>query len=543
MPATTTQKGTLTPEATKGLEYLKTINPQLAASIQQNFSPASAAPIDASTIGATSNISVPFQPDIPVPTIVMPPIVNTDRQNALDQEAGILENDIATDTEKLGTKSARQAELERQQGIPQLNADIQELYDQATQLDADVLSATNKSEDRRAPMFAIRGEQAQIQREASVRKAGIAALASAKQGKLALAQDYVTKALAAEFDPLIAAIDAKKFRLEVNRDKFKGEEARAQEERARLLDQQKEALAQAREDRKNKYDIMLTAAQYGADNQTLQRIQLASSAEEAARIASPILGTKFADDKAQQQFENNIKLAQLAIDQAKLKNDAGAASADPATLLAYAQQYAATGQIPTGIPKGSFGIISQIGKELPKADGTLVSSVTGIAPNTLSATQTDGIVALRDLQKKLDDAKVLFNSYNHGILAGIKNAVLPSVTSQQYNNLRGEIVDLLARARSGAALTANEEATYLKKLPGNFSNSLFLGSSGNTQIDSLQSSITGKLNTALQTNNLAIYGYSTVNIGGQQFVVGQTVTNSNGQTGRVNADGTITLTQ
>jgi hypothetical protein len=128
-------------------------------------------------------------------------------------------------------------------------------------------------------------------------------------------------------------------------------------------------------------------------------------------------------------------------------------------------------------------------------------------------------------------------------LAGTKNAILPSTQSQQYNNLRGEIVDLLARARSGAALTANEEATYLKKLPGNFSKSLFLGGSGDTKIDSLKSSITGKLDTSLQTNNLAIYGYSTVNVGGQPFVVGQTVTNSQGQTGRINADGTITLTQ
>ena len=125
----------------------------------------------------------------------------------------------------------------------------------------------------------------------------------------------------------------------------------------------------------------------------------------------------------------------------------------------------------------------------------------------------------------------------------MKNAILPSTSSQQYNDLRSEIIDLLARARTGAAITASEEATYLKKLPSNFSNSLFLGASGDTKIDDLKSSLTGKLDTALQTHNLAIYGYSTINVGGQDFVVGQTVTNSAGQSGRVNADGTITLLQ
>jgi hypothetical protein len=539
---------TFTPQAQSGLDYLKTVSPSLAASIQKSFSPSSTTPIDASIIGNSPTISVPPTPTAQTPDytkvqVSTPAIVNTPEQMALDAQGSQIQNDIVAAGDKLATKSARKSALENDQNIPQLNSQLNEINNLIRGVQNDAFAATNKSEDRKAPTFAILGEQAAIDRQRAVKVYGFAAAAEAIQGNIALANDYVSRTLDAEFGHLEQDIENKKFLLTQNKDKFNREEARAAETRQVELDKQKEALAAAKKDKSDILQIMLTAAQNGADNATLQKIQGARTPQEAAQAAGQVLGAKFADDKAQQAFENNIKLAQLSIDQAKLKNDSAAAVADPATILAYAQQYAATGQIPTGMPKGTFGMVSQLGKELPKPDGTLVSNVTGIAPSGLSAAQTDGIVALRDLQKKLDDSKVLFNSYNHGLLTGVKNAVVPSTASQQYNNLRGEIVDLLARARSGAALTANEEATYLKKLPSNFNNSLFLGASGDTKIDNLKSSITGKLDTALQTHNLSIYGYSTVNVGGQAFQVGQTITNSKGESGRVNADGTITLTQ
>lgn len=52
--------------------------------------------------------------------------------------------------------------------------------------------------------------------------------------------------------------------------------------------------------------------------------------------------------------------------------------------------------------------------------------------------------------------------------------------------------------------------------------------------------MTEKLQNALKNNNLSIYGYSTVNIGGQEFKVGDTI-ESGGQKGVVLPDGSISL--
>ena len=404
------------------------------------------------------------------------------------------------------------------------------------------LQIQNDYQGRGATAAGVAPIQTAQLRENTIQQLGVSAMLQAANGNLSTAQDLIDSAVKAKFDPIEAELTAKQQQLQAIAPLLSAEEQRQAAKQQAKLEAQKTQLANQREDQKTIYDTMLTAAQYGADATTLRNIQNAASPTAAAAAASAVLGKKFQSEEDQRKFDNNIKLAQLAIDQAKLRNDT-ASVADPAQILAYAQQYASDGKIPTGLPKGTFGIVSQVAREMPKPDGTLVSNTTGIAPGGLSATQVDGIVALRDLQTKLDDAKTLFDSYNHGILAGAKNAIAPSTQSQQYNDLRGEIVDLLARARTGAAINASEEATYLKKLPGNFNKSLFFGASGDTKISDLKSSLSGKLNTTLQTHNLSIYGYSTVNLGGQNYVVGSIVTNDKGQQGRVNPDGSITIIQ
>jgi hypothetical protein len=112
-----------------------------------------------------------------------------------------------------------------------------------------------------------------------------------------------------------------------------------------------------------------------------------------------------------------------------------------------------------------------------------------------------------------------------------------------------EVVDLLSRARSGAALTEDEVATYSAKLPSLFSTGLpgsgapaSFGSSfvGGQQLNDLKSSISGKIDTSLAAHGAVMSGYSKVNVGDQKYTVGEIVTNDKGQRGIVNSDGTIT---
>jgi len=236
-------------------------------------------------------------------------------------------------------------------------------------------------------------------------------------------------------------------------------------------------------------------------------------------------------------LDEQLKSAQIAKIYHDLK-DTGVS--DPASMVAYAQQYAATGQIPTGLPKGSFGVVAQIAKETPKPSGTIVSVSTGVKPSSLSATTEGGITSLYDIVNKLDSLKADFKSTRTGFIAGLKNSVFPSETNQSYNDMRNEIVDLLARARTGAVINSEELRTYQAKLPSNFNKAFFVGPNGDKLIDDLKKSITGKLDSALTNNGTAIYGYTKVNLGGKTYTVGDIIS-ANGITGRVLPDGSIAI--
>ncbi len=207
-------------------------------------------------------------------------------------------------------------------------------------------------------------------------------------------------------------------------------------------------------------------------------------------------------DKIKESLSTQLTKSQIY----KNMTDASGGGTDNAGLLAYAQQYASTGTIPTGLPKGTFGQVSELAKQLPKQVGTLYNVNTGVAPSGLSATESGNISTLYDLTNKLIQFKDTFSNISTGFVPGLlKFAASPVYKTQdtrQYQNLKSEIVDLIARARTGAAITASEEELYSKKLPNTFN----LEKSGLTDIDSLLQSISGKLNAVATNNNVRIYG-------------------------------------
>lgn len=267
------------------------------------------------------------------------------------------------------------------------------------------------------------------------------------------------------------------------------------------------------------------AAQNGAPLSILAKIGQAQNVNDAIIAAG---------EYSRDPLDAAYKKAQIA----KIYNDINEAAAggalggmDPQNAIAYAQQYASTGTIPTGLPKGTFGVIAQVAKELPKSPGTLVDKNTGIKPSALTATQIDGVSALYDLTKKLDELESLRTDSTVDKRVGSTGRV-------EYSTLRDEIVDLLARARTGAAISANEEALYKSKLPNPYG---LVPKIGNVKIQGLKSSLEGKLDTTLNSNGVSIYGYSQVDTPIGKKTVGETIMGENGLSGRVNPDGTVTL--
>jgi hypothetical protein len=213
--------------------------------------------------------------------------------------------------------------------------------------------------------------------------------------------------------------------------------------------------------------------------------------------------------------------------------------------IAYAQEYASTGKVPSGL-KGlgiSFGKIAELAKDLPKPPGVVVNSTTGVTPNNVSSSQLEGYGVVKDIIEKSERLAEINEERAKGITGGVAS-LFGSDKQKEYNDLRQEIVDLLSRARTGAALTKDEELFYQEQLPGTMTETgfgIFSPNSTERIRNNFKKKLEDTLNTKLQTQGLTMYGFSTVEKNGETYTVGEIITNAQGQKGLVNADGTISL--
>ena len=126
--------------------------------------------------------------------------------------------------------------------------------------------------------------------------------------------------------------------------------------------------------------------------------------------------------------------------------------------MAYAQQYASNGNIPTGLPKNTFGIISQIAKELPKADGTLVDKNTGIKSSAIKPTQEDAILAAYNLKTNvIPELKKAYDNVNTGLLPGLfGSAGIKTQAMTHFEDVRTQFLNQLLLANSGKVVSDKE---------------------------------------------------------------------------------------
>lgn len=227
----------------------------------------------------------------------------------------------------------------------------------------------------------------------------------------------------------------------------------------------------------------------------------------------------------QQNFENQIKLENLGLDKARLgieqynaqtsrinATNSGAGSMSEGDLIAYAQQYAATGNIPTGLPKGTFGAVSQVAGALPKAPGTIISTATGVVPpsNAFSNAQSDGLSATYNLiTNVLPSLKTSFSNVTTNPATGLFNAVgLKTPAVVDFNSKRTSFLNALLLANSGKVVSETELKRYQGLIP---SLSTLRKGNGVKLLDQLQTELTNKFNSYLSNNQLSIVGYDPKN--------------------------------
>lgn len=507
--------------------------------------PSGITPITSSDLAPTptSNFTqpkdVPVYPVAAIPTPALSPTPSEDKAQKLSQEIQDL-NDKNTG------QSAYRVQQESAQDITGKRQTITDLTSRLTTLKNEAAAIPLQLQNDATGRGVTKGGLAPIEsgalRTNAIQTLQTSALLEAANGNLTTALANVDRAVAQKFDPLKEEIASKMANLDLilkSPDYTRQDKERAQQQQT-LLEDRKRQIEKDEQDHKDIQALAITAAKNGADSMTINRISKAASPQAALEVLTQSGFVTDPLERKKQQLDlekTNAEIAKIYADAHKAGSETGT---DPSNIIAYAQQYASTGMIPTGIPKGTFGAVAQIAKDMPKQDGAVISSVTGVKDSKVPAGEQDDISRLYNIAKMADELKTLDAERSSGVIAGSVGKVFGSEAQAKYLTQRKAIIDEIARMQTGAALTTQEQAFYEDYLPGRLSNAFFLGQSSGSKIDNFATVMHEKLQNALKNKSLSIVGYSKVNLGGHDYTVGAIVTNSAGQQGRVNADGTIT---
>lgn len=476
-----------------------------------------------------------------------PPLTpeQTKQQEILNSLADLAGQSTTALTEKADAlKSPELAKLKEEQGFT--DQKLGEVIAESEALDASYQKANEQAKQGVFSSALLQGKQQQIYRQYVLAKNELATRANVLratslglQGRIKDAKDTITEA----FDAKVAILNSQIANWTAQANAIQPTLTRQEQARLEEVKAKKEKEAQDAKDlsaAQTKAISDLYDAGVQVDSNTALEINKATSVDDVRNVMSKF-GTQLARSG---QLDIKYKEAQIQNVYSQMQERGGQATQyDPEEILAYARERASTGKSPTGAPKGSFGLIAQIAKELPKPEGSLVDINTGVKSTALSATQEDGILALYDISKKVKELKELDKKRVQGLLPAALGKVFGTEGQGDYIDLRDEIVDLLARARTGAALTSAEEEFYKSQLPGRVGQVGFVfGRNTQSKIDNFDKKINGTLNTRLQGQGTAIYGYSKVKVGDTEYKVGDIISNGE-QQARVNPDGTLTIIQ
>ncbi len=485
---------------------------------------------DASSLvaGASQNIASLVEQLTPPETDA-----NKKQQSILDQIAGL--------TGEQGNLGTDQLTAEEQAGIPQLRTQLASINGDIQTKLAEYKVLETENQNKPITMNSIIGNERAILNAKASDIGLLQARANALSGNIEAAQQNVDRAVGLKYQTIEARLNTYQAQLNALLPTLNKEEKVQALAQQTLLDKQKQEIADKKEKEKSIQSAMMAYFNAGGtDTKVANAISNATTVEEAQRLAGAQVAKTVQEDRG---LDNAYKRAQIADIQSRI-NERGQQNQgyDPSEILAYAQQFAATGQIPTGVPKGSFGLVSQIAKEVPKATGTLVNSITGIKDSKLGATEEGDLRKLYNITQNVKELAELDKKRIGGVVPGVLGKIFGSNAQAEYLVKRKAIVDDIQRMQSGAALSETEQKFYEDYLPARFSESLFLGQDSAKKIENFSKEMNSKLENALKTNNLSIYGFSKVKVGDQEYQVGDVINNGS-QTVRVNPDGTLTIIQ
>lgn len=144
------------------------------------------------------------------------------------------------------------------------------------------------------------------------------AAATGSQLRLQAAKDKAQQIVDLKYKPLEDMVAIKQKQYDLNKDVLDSIDKKRSEALQVALTKEANDLADKKEAAKRIQDIAVEAARSGATPETLKSIQNAATPEEAVTLAGYDLGADFRRKVAQQEFDNKIQLAQVAISKASL---------------------------------------------------------------------------------------------------------------------------------------------------------------------------------------------------------------------------------
>lgn len=473
---------------------------------------------------ANTNLGMRVTPATPTPETPATP--KTAQQTALEQ--------ISSLAKTQGTQGEFQTQANNDAGLEQKRLASQALDKEAADTTLKYQAKIDELKQNRGGMIgqAFDDRLTQLESKKNQELANIAIRQKVAQGDITTALAIVKDKVDAKFEPIKNQIDTLKAHYSLlQNDMSESDKVKAQ--------------AEIRKQETAANNVQKTLSELSTN--LLENSAPQSVSDAIDRISSDFTNGKITATEAQNQMyraagqygvdvKRRLEVEEMRqkVQQTAQQLAGGGNSGD---LVAYASDMASTGKLPSPAEVKASGLtvgkVAQMAREIPQPKGFIVSASTGVKDQKTPATEQQDFQRLYNITENIKRLKELDKARVGGVISGTLGKLFGSDAQSAYVTLRQSIVDDLSRMQSGAALTPDEVAFYQEYLPGRFSESFGLGQDSGKVIDNFESIMNNRLSERLASNGLQIYGYSTVDVGGHTYTVGDTIELEGGKKGRI----------
>lgn len=401
--------------------------------------------------------------------------VTVDR-NKLNQLSGkdqreVMGNAISEMQENVGNNLVALRLQEREKlKIEQKEKDVTEVTKTISDLNDQLKKSLYNEDGRVIPMTFISGRKAAINRNLSIQIGEQTALLQGLNGELERAENTLKETMATHKEALSYKTNSMNILFDMAKTKATEEEKLALEKRQREFQRQQAAASRAHAVRMKK---MSYAMEQGWGYQ--DTMDVVNGKKSASSVSA-----KYENEK--KEYDNNL-------------------------LNAVAMQYIKDGSINTTIYKElqsqgyNLADVQKIARD-SQSKGSVVDKNTG-GKTTMSSETMKRVNGMRFINQQLEKLKSISDEVGNSSWRR-----MGSKTKAEYNKIYDNVVDKLARLRTGAALTADEETYYKTLLPGFHTTNHVYGASRSDYLQTMINTFKEDINNNLETNNAVLVGYN-----------------------------------